>query len=206
VPPTRRLLPRRVAAVTLVLGAVASLTACTPGRQPLLAITLVNGLPVALLHGCMAGPVEFSVTENTQATPTATPSGTSSTPTPVVTTLSPTNTITPESETYVFTWAVRKDDATPTADVQLFSAPAGWTVEKQTLTALQKGSRYIADAKMPGVFDVSPVNFTLDELLGLQPDQVIYGINAPLTTVLSRADFDKKAEESCAASNPSPTG
>jgi hypothetical protein len=176
-----------------------------PGRQPLLAITLVNGLPVALLHGCMAGPVELSVTENTQATPTPTPTG-SSTPTPVVTSASPTNTITPESETYVFTWAVRKDDAAATADVPLFSAPQGWTVEKQTLTALQKGSRYIADAKLPGVFDVSTVNFTLDELLDLQPDQVIYGINAPLTTVLSRADFDKKAEESCAASNPSPTG
>jgi hypothetical protein len=204
VPPARRI-ARRVVQLAATLAVVsATLTACTPGRQPLLAITLVNGLPVALMHGCMAGPAEFSVTENTQATPTPTPSA-SPTPTPAATTASPTNTITPESESYIFTWAVRKDDAAAQVEVPLFTAPQGWTVEKQTLTALQKGSRYIADAKLPGVFDVSPVNFTLDELLSLQPGQVIYGINAPLTTTLSREDFDKKAVESCAASNPSPT-
>lgn len=192
--------------IMIVLAAVAgTLTACTPGRQPLLAMTLVDGLPVAIVHSCVRGPVEVSVTENTEAPPTTTPAASGS-PSPTPST-SPTisNSVTPETETYVFSWAVRNSDAPLDAEVALFTVPTGWTAEKTTLNALQKGSRYIADAKVAGVFDVSPVNFTMDELLELGPDEVLYGINAPLTTVLTRAEFATKAAQSCAAVSPSPT-
>lgn len=195
----------RILRILVVLTAVAAtLTACTPGRQPLLAVTMVNGLPVAILHGCAKGSAEVSVTENSQAPTTSpAPSG-STTPTPSRTP-KVTNTITPETETYVFAWSVKIEDAPMVSEVPLFTAPAGWTVQKNTLTALQKGSRYIADGKLTGVFNVSPVNFTMEELLDLGPGKVLYGINAPLTTVLTRAEFDEKAAQACVAAFPSST-
>jgi hypothetical protein len=188
----------------MVLAAVAAtLTACTPGRQPLLALGLVDGLPVAFLHACVKGSAEVNVTENTQA-PTSPPPSASATPTrsPTATV---TNTITPETETYVYSWSVKNDHAPLLSEVPLFTVPEGWQAEKATLNALQKGSRYIADAKLTGVFDVSPVNFTMDELLELGEDEVLYGINAPLTTVLTQAEFAQKAQESCASALPSTT-
>lgn len=198
---------RRMGRIIVVLAAVAgTLTACTPGRQPLLAMTLVDGLPVAIVHSCVKGAVEVSVTENTEAPPSSSPAASPSSATPTVSpTPKITDSITPETQPYLYTWSVRTEEAPLVVEVPLFTVPSGWTAEKTTLDALQKESRYIADAKVASVFDVSPVNFTMDELLDLNPDEVLYGINAPLTTVLTRAEFAAKAEASCAAALPSTT-
>lgn len=194
---------RLISVAAVLASTLTLLTACTPGRQPLLALTLVNGLPTAIVHSCAPGLVEISVTENSP-TPTTTPPVTTpgQTPTPTPTGKLSSGPTTPELESYAFTWAVKNDLAPIDAEVQLFSAPTGWTVQKDTLTSLRKGARYYADAQVTGIFDVSPVNFVLQDLLDLKPGEVLYGVNAPLTTVLTRADFDAKAKQACVDALP----
>ncbi len=188
--------------IGVVLVAVATaLAACAPGRQPLLGITLIGGWPVAILHTCVAGSAEVSVTENSPA-PTTSP-GTSASPTLAAPTPSPSPTITPTTESYVFYWSVKTDNADAVNEVPLFTTPSGWQLEGNTLTRLQPGARYIADAKVTGIFDISPINFTVDDLHQLKNGDVLYGINAPLTTVLSRAEFDQKTAQACVDSQPS---
>ncbi len=185
----------------VVTAALTTLTACAPARQPLLAITLIGGWPVAVLRTCGGGPAEISVTENSQA-PTTSPGSTpSATPT-----LTPSPTVSPTTESYLFFWSVKTPIAGLINEVPLFTTPTGWETEGRTLTQLDPTARYIADAKVDGVFDVSPVNFTVDDLHKLKDGEVLYGINAPLTTVLARADFEKKTAEACAAAaSPSST-
>jgi hypothetical protein len=192
----------RLLRIGVVLAAVAAtLTACSPGRQPLLAVTVVHGAAVAILHTCTNGPAEISVTENSQA-PTTPPASGSPSVSPTATP-SPTQTITPPTETYVYFWSVKIENAPMVNEVPLFFTPVGWELAGHTLSKLQPGARYIADAKVTGVFDVSPVNFTLADLAELKEGDVIYGINAPLTTTLTRAEFDQKAAQACTETLPS---
>jgi hypothetical protein len=194
----------------LILSA-ASLTACAPGRQPLLAVTLIGAWPVAVLRMCVPGPAEVTVTEN--STVTAAPSASSSTndtgspaaaqptwtqdPSPT-----PTVSATPTTEPYAYSWSIKTTNASGIIDIPLFTTPTGWVSTANTLPRLQPGARYIADAKVGGGIYVSPVNFTTNDLHALTHDQVLYGINAPLTTVLTRADFETKTTAACAAANP----
>jgi hypothetical protein len=180
----------------VLAAALTTLTACVPARQPLLAITLIGGWPVAILRTCAGGPAEVSVTENSQA-PTSSP-GATETPTPT-STPTPSPTITPTTESYVYFWSIKTANANPINEVALFTTPSGWQLDGDTLKQLQPEARYIADAKVTGVFDVSPVNFTVADLHKLKDGEVLYGVNAPLTTVLTRAEFDQKTEEACAA-------
>jgi hypothetical protein len=181
-----------------------ALTACAPPRQPLLAITLVGGWPVAILRTCTGGPATINVTENSQPTPS--PSASDS-PSPTAT---PSPTVTPTTESYITYWGIKTASAPIMNEVPLFTTPTGWVPDGNTLKQLQPDARYIADATVDGVFDVSPVNFTVADLHKLTDNQVLYGINAPLTTVLTRDEFDKKTADACATSSPSaspsPTG
>ena len=186
----------------VMIAALGTLTACAPARQPLLGITLIGGWPVAILRSCIGGPAEISVTENSQAPTTSPGASASATPTPSAT-ASPT--VTPTTESYLFFWSVRTPTAQPVSEVPLFTSPTGWVVDGKTLSQLDPDARYIADAKVDGVFDVSPVNFTVTDLHKLKDGEVLYGINAPLTTVLTRAEFDQKTTEACAAASPSAT-
>jgi hypothetical protein len=187
----------RVGVVLVALAA--TLTACAPGRQPLLAVTLIGGYPVAILRTCEGGPAELTVTENSQP-PTATPTAsTSATATPAT----PSPTVTPTTESYLYFWSIRTESAEAINVLPMFTTPTNWTNGGNTLVRLQPDARYIADAKVDGVFDVSPVNFTVDDLHKLKDGEVLYGVNAPLTTVLSRADFEQKAEQSCMDGQPS---
>jgi len=191
----------RLLRIGVVLAAVVTtLTACVPARQPLLAITLIGGWPVAILRTCSGGPAEVSVTENSQA-PTTSP-GASESPTPTATS-SPT--VTPTTESYVYYWSIKTPNANSINEVPLFTTPSGWQLDGDTLKQLQPEARYIADAKVAGVFDVSPVNFTMADLHKLKDGEVLYGINAPLTTVLTRTEFDQKTAEDCAAATTSTT-
>jgi hypothetical protein len=183
----------------VLIAAVTTLTACAPPRQPLLAITLIGGWPVAILRTCTGGPAEINVTENSQA-PTPSP-GASDSPTP--TTATPSPTVTPTTESYVYYWSIKTTAAPLVNEVPLFTTPTGWLQDGSTLKQLQPDARYIADASVDGVFDVSPVNFTVADLHKLSDGQVLYGINAPLTTVLTREEFDKKTAEACATASPS---
>jgi hypothetical protein len=188
--------------IGLVLVALATtLTACAPGRVPLLGITMIGGWPVAVLRTCAGGPAEISVTENS-LTPTTSP-GSSASPSPTPETPSPT--VTPTTESYVFFWSVATQSADRLTEAPLFTTPTGWRVGGDTLKRLQPGARYIADAKVEGVFDVSPVNFTVTDLHDLKEGEILYGINAPLTTVLTRAEFESKTEQSCVDAHPSTT-
>ncbi len=178
------------------------MTACAPGRSPLLAVTLIGGWPVAILRTCDGGPAELSVTENSQP-PTGTPTD-SLTPTPTPATPSPT--VTPTTESYINYWSVKTTDAAALTDIPMFTTPTDWTSDGKTLVRLQPDARYIADARVHGVSDVSPVNFTVDDLHKLKDGEVLYGVNAPLTTVLTAADFAQKSEEACVGgSTPSST-
>jgi hypothetical protein len=191
--------PRSLRLAGVLVVAAGLLTACAPVRQPLLAITLIGGWPVAVLRTCAGGPAEINVTENSPA-PTTTPAASLSP------TESPSPTVTPSTETYVFFWDVTTGAAQGLNEVPLFTTPTGWEVGTSTLKKLQPGFRYIADARVSGVLDVSPVNFTISDLHELKPDEVLYGINAPLTTVLTRSEFEKKTAEACAGVVPTTTG
>jgi hypothetical protein len=199
-----RLAPVRIVRIGLTLVALlATVTACTPGRQPLLAIAMVHGTAVAVLRTCVPGPAEISVTENSQA-PTTSPGTTTPTaePTPDLT---PSTTASPTTDSYVYSWSITTAAAPALNEVPLFFTPVGWTLERNTLTKLRPGARYIADAKVSGIFDVSPVNFTVTDLDSLKEGEVLYGINAPLTTVLTRQEFEAKTEQACLDSQPTRT-
>jgi len=186
--------------VVLILAAT-TLSACAPARQPLLAVTLIGGWPVAILRTCSGGPAEVNVTENRPA-PTPSP-GATDTPSPTPT---PSPTVTPTTESYIYYWSIKTPSADLVNEVPLFTTPTGWVPDGNTLKQLQPDARYIADATVDGVFDVSPVNFTVADLHKLTDGEVLYGINAPLTTVLTRAEFDQKTTEACASTaTSSPT-
>jgi hypothetical protein len=186
----------------VLVAVVSTLSACVPARQPLLAVTLIGGWPVAILRTCTGGPAEINVTENSQA-PTPSPGATES-PTPAPAVDDPE--LTPSAESYLYFWSVKTTSAQLVNEVPMFTTPTGWTLAGNSLKQLQPDARYIADAKVDGVFDVSPVNFTVDDLHKLKDGEVLYGINAPLTTVLTRDDFDKKTAAECASTSPTPTG
>jgi hypothetical protein len=175
-----------------------ALTACAPPRQPLLAITLIGGWPVAILRTCTGGPATINVTENSQPTPSPGASDSVS-PTPAT----PSPTVTPTTGSYITYWSIKTPSAPLMNEIPLFTTPTGWESDGNTLKQLQPDARYIADATVDGVFDVSPVNFTVADLHKLSEDQVLYGINAPLTTTLTREEFNKKAADACATSSPS---
>lgn len=189
----------------VLIAAVTTLTACAPPRQPLLGITLIGGWPVAILRTCTGGPAEINVTENSQPTPSPSASESAS-PTPAT----PSPTVTPTTESYITYWDIKTTSAPLMNEIPLFTTPTGWQSTGSTLKQLQPDARYIADATVDGVFDVSPVNFTVADLHKLTDGQVLYGINAPLTTVLTRDEFNKKTADACATSSPSastsPTG
>jgi hypothetical protein len=174
------------------MGVAATLSACAPGRSPLLAVTLIGGYPVAILRTCTGGPAEVSLTENSQP-PTDTPTPTSD-PSPTTT---PSPTVTPTTESYLYFWSVKTTSADPLDVIPMFTTPTGWVNDGNTLARLLPDARYIADARVAGVADVSPVNFTIDDLHNLKDDEVLYGVNAPLTTVLTRKDFEDKSAQAC---------
>jgi hypothetical protein len=176
----------------VLIGVVATLTACAPGRSPLLAVTLIGGYPVAILRTCTGGPAEVSVTENSQP-PTDTPTA-STEPSPTGT---PSPTVTPTTESYLYFWSVKTASADPLSVIPMFTTPTRWENDGKSLTRLLPDARYIADARVQGVADVSPVNFTVDDLHNLKDDEVLYGVNAPLTTVLTRKDFEDKSAQAC---------
>lgn len=181
--------------VSLVLAlAAAMLTACSYATYPLLAVTVIDGRPVLILYTCGRGAAQASVAEGL---PAPTPSTTvSPTPTPSRAVPSPTDHRPVRSD--VPYWRIGADGPDAVTVIPMFTAPAGWEVERATLSALEPGARYSADAYVDNIFGINVVHFTLEMLVALEVDEVLYGPSPPETATITRADFDQKSESTCA--------
>ncbi len=163
------------------------LSACSPASYAWLAVTMINGEPAVLLNTCDRGAAKVYLYEQEPATPPPTPP----TPPPSPTDLRGVEITSPY-------WAVESSDPDPVNVIPMFSTPPGWNVLRATLSTLEPGARYSLNADVENIYRIKPIRFTAEMLTALDPDEVLYGPNAPETTTITRDEFDQKYESECA--------
>ena len=96
-------------------------------------------------------------------------------------------------------WRVRTDYLKPTRATEirlLETPPTGWSVRDGTLTEFEPGREYTVSAYgSPG--DAFPIDFTIDRLTAMGPDDVVVGQSNTESTEMSEADFRDNAKDSC---------
>ncbi|WP_144124472.1 hypothetical protein [Catellatospora sichuanensis] len=187
---------RRLAAVAAFALAVGTLTACTPAPEPIVALAVHGGRPIAVLVTCGGGSAGISVYENDKPIPTATPGSGEPDGTPTM-------------GRHV-SWSVHGDPTTEIVEVELLGPPPhGWTTEKPhvviglptpgafevvPLAALQPGVRYslVGSSRRYAV----DVDFTTADFDRIGPDQVLAPDDG-VTVLMPRAEFEENARETC---------
>lgn len=166
---------------------VGTLTACTPGSQPVAALAMRDDRPLAILVTCGGDFAQISVYRNDE---TARP-----TPTGRVDTL--------------VEWRVSGEPAGEVVEAPLFGTPpVGWQTGDPTseppegqsartvsLTELTPGVRYSLSGHSGR--DSAPVHFTTDDLGRIGADDVLAPVSRRESEIMSRRTFERKAAESC---------
>jgi len=170
----------------LVLAA-AMLTGCSPASYAWLAVALIDGEPVVLLNTCDRGGARIYVYEQEPATPAPTRSTPKASPTDLrgVEITSP-------------YWSIQAAKPDAVNVIPMFAAPSGWEVLRATLSTLDPGASYRADAQVDNVYRINNVHFTVEMLTSLNSDEVLYAPNPPETATITRAEFNQKYESECA--------
>jgi len=172
--------------LALVLAA-ATLTACSPASYAWLAVTLIDGEPVLLLNTCERGAARIYVYQQEPAAPP---------PTPATPKASPTDLRGVEITSPYWGIQAAKPDAVNV--IEMFATPSGWEVLRSTLSTLDPGASYRADAHVDNGYRINNVHFTVEMLTSLNSDEVLYAPNPPETATITRAEFDQKYESACA--------
>jgi hypothetical protein len=166
----------RVAGVVAMLAALSGVTACGPAPKLVAALNYAGGKPTALLVNCPDFKIGSMYVSAIAAS-------------------SQTRWIAREP-TRAGRSLVGPDQARP-AQITLLQAPAGWTVEEQTLTSFGVAGKYEAQPFSSTQHSGNVVTFTIDRLKALKPGQVLVNNarNEPLT--ISEKKFRKDAEAAC---------
>ncbi|MGC4876501.1 hypothetical protein ACLQ26_09615 [Micromonospora sp. DT43] len=93
-------------------------------------------------------------------------------------------------------WTVDRDGGAAVAGVTVFELPSGWTIDEQTLVAFDSATEYSA-AAYGTERNAVPVHFTLGELTGLAPGEVLVGEAAGKRKAVTEAAFRKRAKKVC---------
>jgi hypothetical protein len=103
-------------------------------------------------------------------------------------------------------WTVRRDDgfagskvqrgAAAPAEVQLLQAPPGWVIVNESLTEFAPGAQYAVSVYGDGGSTV-PIQFTVEELAALKPNQVLVGRYSSKREAITESKFRREAEKSC---------
>lgn len=187
---------RRLAAVAAGVLAVDTLTACSPADEPVVALAVQGGRPVAVLVTCGGSFGSVSVYENERPTPTATPGSGEPNGTPAM-------------DQHV-SWGVHGNPTTEIVEVELLGAPPrGWTTDEPAvviglptpgafevvaLEQLRPGVRYGLGGS--GRRQAVTVDFTTADFDRIGPGQVLAPDDDD-TVLMSRAAFEENARESC---------
>lgn len=166
--PWRRLSGTAVLALTATM-----LSGCSPAPEPMVALSMANGKPVAIFVACNSSLAILHVYEND---PARRPAGGSS------------------SEATAPIWTVRSQAPQLVTEVTLFEAPPGWEVTESTLTGLDPGVHYSAGGV--SLRHAVQVDFTTSDLEALGPDQV-FSADRRHTGALARTAFESAAKNLC---------
>jgi hypothetical protein len=162
---------RWAAGAAAVLGLLPGLAACTPGPWPMIAVRSVGGDPVVLLAGCDDFRIDRISVYPTSPDPTESTDGPRRR-------IERTGTVVPDS-------------------MPLFGPPpAGWTVTDDGLTEPAPGGLYGLGAAS-GTDDAVPVNFTVEDLAPLGPDEVLVGRSGSGQEKVTEQEFRRRAGQSC---------
>ena len=171
-----------MAGAVAMLAALSGVTACTPAPRFVAALNYAGGKPTALLVNCPDFTIDSIyvseiTTDSTRVTWIASGPG-----------------------------RARPSHAGPSragsgragpAQITLLQAPAGWTVEDQTLTSFDVARKYEAQPFSSTDDSGNVVSFTIDQLKALKPGEVLVNNarNEPLT--ISETKFRTAAEADC---------
>jgi hypothetical protein len=175
-----------------------TLTACSPAPRRIVAVFLDDGDPTALLHPCSGEPVKgLQVRDVTpqEPTPTRSSAGTASSGTPGATSVS----ASPTPDLSLLRWDTSSADDVPApSQIKLLTPPAGWQVYTDSFRLLEEFREdRVYDVSTSVLGDMS-VEFTLDDLEGLEPGQVWATPDDTRTPrAMSRDEFARIAEASC---------
>ncbi|WFF03242.1 hypothetical protein [Micromonospora sp. WMMD964] len=93
-------------------------------------------------------------------------------------------------------WTIDRDGGGEVRDVTFFAPPTGWTADEQTLTAFEPDTEYSV-AAYGDRHNAVPVHFTLAEVTGLGPEQVLTGGTAGKRKAVTETAFRDKAKKAC---------
>jgi hypothetical protein len=168
--------------ILIPLLLLASLTACTPPHEPLVALAVRDGRPTGVLVTCGGRFSQLSVYRNYDS----------------------------DRESFTrphVSWRISGTPATEIVEVDLLGeAPAGWEVADVAassagpatdvaLTALEPGLRYSVSGSSGR--KALPVGFSLADASKLGPDEVLTANGDWETVAMSRDEFLREARASC---------
>ncbi|MEH1165370.1 hypothetical protein V6V47_08280 [Micromonospora sp. CPCC 205539] len=93
-------------------------------------------------------------------------------------------------------WTIDRGGATEVTAVTLLQPPSGWTVGEQSLVALKPDVEY-ALAASGRQNDAETVHFTLAEVTGLGPEQVLVGDGGSKRKAVTETAFRDRAKKVC---------
>lgn len=180
----------RTRAVIAVGLLVAGLSGSTARDLPVVAITLQDGVPTALVFGCGEPSSVFvgAVTTPAYLAPTRTPTSTpTSTPTPTPVSTRP----------GLPSWSVRSEaDVHGLHEITLLGQPPpGWTVSPPLtppLLGFEPGHDYRLSARSS-----YEVEFTWQRIADLDPGNVLTATGRNAMVGMTRPQFAAQAEDSC---------
>jgi hypothetical protein len=186
----------RVAGAVAMLAALSGVTACGPAPKLVAALTYAGGKPTALLVNCPDFKIN-SMYVDAIAAPSRTTwiargpgrAGPSQ--------AGPGQTGPGQAESGQAESGQAESGQAGPAQITLLQAPAGWTVEEQTLTSFDVAGKYEAQPFSSTNRSGNVVAFTIDQLKALKPGQVLVNKarNEPL--IISEEKFRKDAEAAC---------
>ncbi|MEU1399953.1 hypothetical protein ABZ403_28290 [Micromonospora zamorensis] len=93
-------------------------------------------------------------------------------------------------------WAIEREGTEQLAAVTLLQPPPGWNVAEQSLAAFEPDIEYAVTA-YGDHNDAEPIDFALDEVTGLGPDQVLVSGAGTKRKAVTETAFRDRAKKTC---------
>ncbi|MEV4494202.1 hypothetical protein AB0J84_00630 [Micromonospora arborensis] len=93
-------------------------------------------------------------------------------------------------------WAIEREGTEELAPVTLLQLPPGWKVAEQSLVAFEPGTEYAVTAH-GDQNDANPIDFTLGEVTGLGPEQVLVSDGGTKRKAITETAFRDRAKKAC---------
>ncbi|MBE1486452.1 hypothetical protein [Plantactinospora soyae] len=199
----------RILRVVLLLPvALAALVGCSPAREPLTALAVLDGKPTIVSVACASShsTTSIHVREDRSTPPTGLSPSTGTTNPPTADPNPPTSPSAPSggpsapgsatADADSPSWSISSTDPQPVSEIELLGPPpAGWKLDHSNLHQLQPDVWYAIAAY--GFRDSITLKFTTDVFEKLDAEHVLAPVGNRKQEIMTRSKFERNAKDVC---------